>query len=180
MQNVEILIWIILLFNIDHTNIDHNTIILIFLCWIVYQYYYWDQDFWEKYQQLQICKWCHSNDRKWRGIEKPLDEGERGKWKTWFKTQHKENQDHDFWSHLIPRQIEGEKVEAMTNFIFLGSKITVDGGCNNEIKRHLLLGRKTITNLDSVLKSRDITLPTKVCIVKALVFPVVTYGCERP
>ena len=140
MQNVEILIWIILLFNIDHTNIDHNTIILIFLCWIVYQYYYWNQDFWEKYQQLQICKWCYSNDRKWRGIEKPLNEGERGKWKTWFKTQHKKYKDHDFWSHH-PRQIEGEKVEAVTNFIFLGSKITVDGDWSHEIKRHLLLCR---------------------------------------
>ena len=143
MQNVEILIWIILLFNIDHTNMDHNTIILIFLCWIVYQYYYWDQDFQEKYQQLQICKWCHSNDRKWRGIEKPLDEGERGKWKIWFKTQHKENQDHDFWSHH-PKQIEGGKVEAVTNFIFLGSKITVDGDWSHEIKKHLLLCRECI------------------------------------
>ena len=64
-------------------------------------------------------------------------------------------------------------------FYFLGSKITVDGDCSHEIKRHLLLGRKVMTNLDSVLKSTDITLPTKVCIVKAMVFPVVIYGCER-
>ena len=69
-------------------------------------------------------------------------------------------------------------METMTDFIFLGSKITEDGGCSHEIKRHLLLGRKAMTNLDSILKSRDITLPTKVCIVKATVFPVVMYGCE--
>ena len=69
-------------------------------------------------------------------------------------------------------------VEAGTDFLFLGSKTTADGECSHEIKRQMLLGRKAITNLDSVLKSRDIILPTKVCIVKALVFPVVTYGCE--
>ena len=75
-------------------------------------------------------------------------------------------------------QIDGEKVEALTDFIFLGSKITGDGDCSHEIKRCLLLGRKAMTNLDSILKSRDITLPTKVCIVKAMIFPVVMYGCE--
>ena len=75
-------------------------------------------------------------------------------------------------------QKEGEKVEAATDFLFLGSKITADGDCSHEIRRQLLLGRKAMTNLDSVLKSRDITLPTKVHIVKAMVFPVVTYGCE--
>ena len=75
-------------------------------------------------------------------------------------------------------QIDGETVETVRNFIFLGSKITADGDCNHEIKRHLLLGRKVMTNLDSMLKSRDITLPTKVCLVKAIVFPVVMYGCE--
>ena len=72
-------------------------------------------------------------------------------------------------------QIDGETVE---DFIFGGSKITIDGDCSHEIKRHLLLGRKVMTNLDSILKSRDITLPTKVCLVKAMVFPVVMYGCE--
>ena len=71
-----------------------------------------------------------------------------------------------------------EKVEAMTDFIFLGSKITADGDCSHEIKRNLLLGRKVITNLDSILKNREITLPTKVHLVKAMVFPVVMYGCE--
>ena len=75
-------------------------------------------------------------------------------------------------------QIDREKVEIVTDFIFLGSKIAVDGYCSHEIKRHLLLGRKAMANLDSVLKSRDITLPTKVCVVTAMVFPVVMYGCE--
>ena len=75
-------------------------------------------------------------------------------------------------------QIEGEKVEVVTYFLFLGSKITVDGDCSHEIRRQLLLGRKSMTNLDSVLQRRDITLLTKVSIVKAMVLPVVTYGCE--
>ena len=75
-------------------------------------------------------------------------------------------------------QIEGEKVEVVTDFLFLGSKITMDGDCSHEVRRCLLLGRKAVTSLDSVLESRDITLLTKVCIVKALVFPVVMYGCE--
>ena len=75
--------------------------------------------------------------------------------------------------------MEGKKVEAVTDCIFLGSKITMDSDCSHEIKRHLLLGRKAMTNLDNVLKSRDITLPTKVRLVKAMVFPVVMYGCER-
>src|SRR5574337_907286 len=75
-------------------------------------------------------------------------------------------------------QIDGEKVETVADFIFLGSKITADGNCSHEIKRPLLLGRKAMTNLDSILKSRDITLPTKVHLVKAMVLPVVTYGCE--
>ena len=76
-------------------------------------------------------------------------------------------------------QIHGETMETVTDFIFLGSKITVDGDCSHGIKRRLLLGRKALTNLDSILKSRDITLLTKVHTVKALVFPVVMYGCER-
>ena len=75
-------------------------------------------------------------------------------------------------------QIHGETMETVTDFIFLGSKITADGDCSHEIKRRLLLGRKAMTNLDGILKSRDITLPTKVCLVKAMVFPVVIYGCE--
>ena len=75
-------------------------------------------------------------------------------------------------------QIDGETVEAVTDFIFLSSRITADGDCSHEIKRLLLLGRKAMTNRDSILKSRDITLPTKVRLVKAMVFPVVMYGCE--
>ena len=75
-------------------------------------------------------------------------------------------------------QIDGETMETVTDFIFLASKITTDGECSHEIKRHLLLGRKVMTNLDSILKSRDITLPTKVHLVKTMVFPVVMYGCE--
>ena len=80
-------------------------------------------------------------------------------------------------SPITSWQIDGGTMETVTGFIFLGSKIT-DGNCSHEIKRHLLLGRKTITNLDSILKSRDITLPTKVCLAKALFFPVVMYSCE--
>ena len=79
---------------------------------------------------------------------------------------------------IISWQIDGETMETVTDFIFLLSKITADGDCSHDIKRHLLLGRKAMTNLDSILKSRDITLPTKVRLVKALVFPVVMYGCE--
>ena len=75
-------------------------------------------------------------------------------------------------------QIDGETMETVRDFIFLGSKITADGDCSHEIKRHLLHGRKVMTNLDGIFKSRDITLPTKVCLVKAMVFPVVMYGCE--
>ena len=75
-------------------------------------------------------------------------------------------------------QIDGETVETVRDFLFLGSKITADCDCSHEIERCLLLGRKAMTNLDSILKSRDITLPTKVCLVKAMVFPVVMYGCE--
>ena len=75
-------------------------------------------------------------------------------------------------------QIDGETVETMADFTLGGSKITADGDCSHEIKRHLLLGGKTMTNLDSILKSRDITLPTKVCLVQGMIFPVVMYGCE--
>ena len=81
-------------------------------------------------------------------------------------------------SPIISWQIDGKTMETVTDFVFLGSKITADGDCSHEIKRHLLLGRKAMTNLVSILKSRDITLPTKVCLVKAMVFPVVMYGCE--
>ena len=79
---------------------------------------------------------------------------------------------------IISWQIDGETVETVSDFILGGSKITADGDCSHEIKRSLLLGRKVMTNLGSIFKSRDITLPTKVCLVKAMVFPVVMYGCE--
>ena len=81
-------------------------------------------------------------------------------------------------SHITSWEIDGERMETVTDYIFLGSKITADGDCSHEIKRWLLLGRKVMTNLNSILKSRDITLLTKVCLVKAIVFPVVMYGCE--
>ena len=79
---------------------------------------------------------------------------------------------------ITSREIDGETVETVVDFIFLDSKITADGDCSHEIKRCLLLGRKVMNNLDSILKSRDITLPTKVHLVKAMVFPVIMYGCE--
>ena len=81
-------------------------------------------------------------------------------------------------SPITSGQIDEETVETVSDFIFLGSKVTADGDCSHEIKRRLLLGRKVMTNLDSIFKSRDIALPTKVCLVKAMVFPVVMYGCE--
>ena len=81
-------------------------------------------------------------------------------------------------SPITSWQIDGETMEAVRDFIFLGSKITADGDCSHEIKRHLLLGRKAMISVDSILKSRDITLSTKVCLVKTIIFPVVMYGCE--
>ena len=81
-------------------------------------------------------------------------------------------------SPITSWQIDGETMETVTDFIFLDTKITADGDCSHEIKRRLLLGRKVMTNLDSIFKSRDITLPTKICLFKAMVFPVVMYGCE--
>ena len=81
-------------------------------------------------------------------------------------------------SPITSWQVDGETMKTVADFIFLGSEITADGDCSHETKRHLLLGRKVMTNLDSILKSRDITLPTKICLVKAMVFPVVMYGCE--
>ena len=97
--------------------------------------------------------------------------------KSWLKTQHLKTKIKA--SALITSgHIDGETVETVSDFIFLGSKITADGDCSHEIKRRLLLGIKAMTDLDSVLKSRDITLLTKVCLVKAMVFPIAMYGCE--
>ena len=108
--------------------------------------------------------------------KEPLDESEKGDWKSWLKAQHSENEDHGIWSHHF--MVDGETVETVSDFIFGGSQITTDGDCRYEIKRRFLLGRKLMTNLDGILKSRDITLPTKVHLVKAMVFPLVMYGCE--
>ena len=117
------------------------------------------------------------NGRKWRRTKEPLDESERGEWKSWLKTQHSENYHHGIWSHHFMVNRWGNNGNCDTLF-WGGSKITVDSDCSYEIKRRLLLGRKVMTNLNSILKSRDITLPTKVRLVKAMVFPVVMYECE--
>ena len=124
-----------------------------------------------------MCRWHHPYGRKWRGTKEPLDEGESGDRKSWLKTQHSKHKDHGIQSHHFMANRWGDKT--VRDFIFLGSKITADGDCSHEIKRYLLLGRKSMTNLDSILNSRDVTLPTKVHLVKAMVFPVVMYGCER-
>ena len=110
--------------------------------------------------------------RKCRRTKEPLDESEKRRVNI-QKTKIMASGPITSW------QIDGETlVKTVADFIFLGSKITADGDCSHEIKRHLLLGRKVISNLDSILKSRDISLPTKVRLVKAMVFPVVMYGCE--
>ena len=115
----------------------------------------------------------HSNMCK-----EPPDESEKGEWKVGLKLNIKKTKIIAS-SFITSWQRDGESVETMADFIFLGSKITADGDCSHKIKRRLLLGRKVMINLDSILQSRDITLPTKVCLVKAVVFPVVMYGCER-
>ena len=121
--------------------------------------------------------WHHPYGRKWKGTKKTLDESERGEWKCWLKAQHSETKIMAS-GPITSWQMDRETVETVALFTFLGSKITADGDCNHEIKRRLLLGRKVMTNLHSIFKSRDIILPTKVCLVKAMVFPVVMYGCE--
>ena len=134
----------------------------------------WNQVCQEKYQQLQTCG-CHCNDRKqiknlWTRVK---EESEKVSLKLNIKkTKIMASGPITLW------QIEVGKVEAVTDFRFLGSKITVNGDCCHDIRRRWLLGRNAMTNLDSVLNSRDITLPTKVHVVKAMVFPVVLYGCE--
>ena len=100
----------------------------------------------------------------------PLDEGKIGERKSWLKTQHSENEDHGIWSHCFIAIRWGKKLKAVTDFILLGFRITADGNFSHEIKICLLLGRKAMTNLNSILNSRDITLPTVVHIVKAMVF----------
>ena len=117
------------------------------------------------------------SNNHFRGTKKPLDESERGELKSWLKAQHSENKDHGICP-MTSWETDGKTVETVSALTFLGSKIISDGDCSHEIKRNLLLGRKVMTNLDSKLKLRDITLPTKVHLVKAMVFPVVMYGCE--
>ena len=113
--------------------------------------------------------------KKGRRTKEPLDESGRGEWRNWLKTQHSENFDHGIRSyHFMANR---ETKQTVRDYVW-NSKITADGDCSHEIQRCLLLGRKAMTNLDSILKSRDITLPTKVHLVKAMVFPVVMYGCE--
>ena len=129
----------------------------------------WNQDCREKYQLPQICRWHHPYGRKWRRTEEPFEESERGEWKSWLKTQHSKNEDHGIQSHHF-MEIDGETMEMVTDFIFLGSKITADGDCSHEIKRHLLPGRKAMTNLDSISKSRDVTLPTNIRLFKTMFF----------
>ena len=109
--------------------------------------------------------------------KKPLDESESGEWKSCLKAQHSKTKIMAS-GPITSWKIDGEIVETESDLIILGSKITADCDCSHEIQRRLLLGRKVMTNLDSILKSTDITLPTKVCLVKAMVFPVVVYGCE--
>ena len=137
----------------------------------------WNQDCWENYQQPQICRWHHPNGRKQRGDKEPVDESEREEWKSIIKTQHSKNEDHGIQSHHFMAN-RYRKMETVIDFLFLGFKITADDDHSHEIKRHLLLGRNAMTSLDRVLKSRNITWPTKVHIIKAMVFPVVIYGCK--
>ena len=125
---------------------------------------------------ISDMKMIPSNGRKWRGTKEPLDEGERGEWKDGLKLNI-QNTKIMASGPITSRQIEGENMEAMTDFIFLGSKITGDSDCSHKIKRRLLLGRKAMTDLDSILKKRDITLLRKVHMA-VIIFPLVVYGCE--
>ena len=115
--------------------------------------------------------------RKWRQTEEPLDESERGEWKRWLKLNIKKTKIMAS-GPITSWQIDGKSNATVSDLIFLGSQFTAVGDCSHEIKRHLLLGRKYMTNLDSILKSRDFTLPTNFLLIKAMVFPVVMYRCE--
>ena len=122
-------------------------------------------------------QWHHPYGRKWRRTKELLDESERGVRKSWLKINVQKTKIMAS-GPITSWQIDAKIMETVRDFIFLGSKITANVDCSHEIKRHLLLGRKAMTHLDSILKSRDITLSTKVCLVKAMVFPVIMYGCE--
>ena len=114
-------------------------------------------------------RWHHPYGRKWRGTKEPLDENERGEWKSWVKLNIRKMKIMAS-SPITPWQIDGETMETVTYVAFLGSRITADGNCSHEIKRSLLLGRKAIAYLDSILKNREITLPTNVSLVKLWFF----------
>ena len=129
----------------------------------------WNQNYQEKYQQRQICRWYHSHGRKRRGTKKTLDEVKEESETAGLKLNIQKMKIMAS-GPITPWQIDGETTETVTDFIFLGSKITVDSDCSHEIKRPLFLGRKAMTNLDSILKSRDKTLPTKVHLAKAMFF----------
>ena len=116
--------------------------------------------------------------QKWRRTKEPLDESERGEGKVGLKLNIQKMKIMAS-GPITSWEIDGETVETVPDFILVGSKITADGNCSHEIKRCLLLGRNILTNLDSILKARDITLPTKVHLDKAMFFPVVMYGCEN-
>ena len=137
----------------------------------------WKQDGQEKYQQTQICRWYHSNGRKGRGTKSLFMRVKEESEKAGLKLNIK-NIKIMAYIPITSWQIQEEKVETMTDFISLGSKIIVDGDCSHKIKRCLVLGRRAMTNLDSILTSRDTTLLTKVHTVKAMDFPVAMYGCE--
>ena len=137
----------------------------------------WNQDCQKKYQWLQICRWHRPYGRKWRGIKILLMKVKQESEKVCLKFNIQKSK--MMASEPITSwQIDGETKKTVTDFIFLGSKIIADGDCSHEIKRRLLLGRKVMTNLDSTLKSKDITLPTKVHLVKAMIFPVVMDECD--
>ena len=124
-----------------------------------------------------MCRTHHPYGRKRRGTEEPLDESERGEWKLGLKLNIQKTKIMASCP-ITSCQIDGETLETVADFIFLGSKITADGDYSHEIKRCLLFGRKAMTNLDSILRSRHITFLIKVHLVKAMVFPVVIYGCD--
>ena len=125
----------------------------------------------------RIGRWYHPYGRKRRRTKELLDESERGEWKIGLKLNIRKTKVMAS-GPITSWEIDVETEETVADSIFLCPQITADGDCSLEIKRHLLLGRKCMTNLDSILKSRDITLPTKVHLVKAMVFPMVIYGCE--
>ena len=130
-----------------------------------------------KYQQPHIGRWYHSNGRKWRGLKSLLLRVKEESGKAVLKLNIPKTKIMPSVS-ITSWQIEGKKAEAVANILILGSRITADGNCSHEIRRRLLLGRKAMTNQDRVLKRKEITLPTKVHVVKAIAFLVVMYGCE--